>query len=70
MKASGMGQGCGCSGELVWALAMGPGGGADRHWGTRKWKLGRPGGLDSATWEGGAAFGCGEQKERSCLRGL
>ena len=29
-------------GELVWRLAMGSGGGADSHWGTRKWEPGRP----------------------------
>ena len=26
----------------MWGLAMGSGGGADSHWGTRKWEPGRP----------------------------
>ena len=34
--------GIGGRGELVWGLAVGSGGGADSHWGTRKWEPGRP----------------------------
>ena len=34
----GLGQGCGCRGELVWRLVIGSGGGADSHLGTWKWE--------------------------------
>ena len=38
----GLGQGFGYRVDLVWELAMCPGGGADSHWGTRNWGPGRP----------------------------
>lgn len=38
MGVLGLGQGCGCQGELVWRLVIGSGGGADSHSGTWKWE--------------------------------
>ena len=42
MEGLGLGQGHGCRGELVWGLAIHPGGGAHSHWGTSNWEPGRP----------------------------
>ena len=42
MEGLGLGQGCGCQGDLVWGLAIRPGGGAHSHWGTKNWEPGRP----------------------------
>ena len=42
MEGLGLGQGHGCRGDLVWGLAIHPGGGAHSHWGTSNWEPGRP----------------------------
>ena len=42
IEGLGLGQGCGCQGDLVWGLAIRPGGGAHSHWGTKNWEPGRP----------------------------
>ena len=42
MEGLGLGQGLGYRADVVWELAMHPGGGADSHWGTGNWEPGRP----------------------------
>ena len=42
MEGYGLGPGLWVSlGDLVWGLAIRPGGGAHSHWGTRNWEPGR-----------------------------